>query len=360
MIQPVLFVAVFGLALTGAALSTAEQSAVPRWAGLLLLALVYAVLIGLRHPLTGSDTPNYVGYMTSLSDATLAEVLRRFWFAPSYLFWYLAWASAKLGATPQTYVFIVALVSLALLARGLWLMGESDRREGILMWVMLFAAASSYLMYGNVLRQAMAFSLMAVVLGHLMNGRGFRAFVLTILGVLFHRSMMVFVLLVPISLSRILKTRHLKTIAILAPILSPIVIAVVASAGIPVISDRVAAYQQRQSSLLTYVRIALLYGSIFFYDVVLLKTELLDGRHERLFRLLLLITAVSSLSVAAPLIAERFVLYTTLFHVGFLASMFARTRWRDVWLGLAVPVLMVLLGASALYPGVQVNYVYGL
>jgi len=349
----------FAVAVTVSTIAVAERSMLTRWLVLVALAAGYAVLIGLRDPLAGTDTANYVAYMEGLRDTAFTSVPARFVFAPSYFFWYLAWIAAQLNATPQAYVFLVSVVSLAILARGLWLMAAGDDRETLLMWVILFASISAYLLYGNVLRQALAVSVTAVALGHFMHGRTWKAFLIALLGILCHRSMMIIALLVPLAALRVLKTRHLKVLILLIPLVSPFIISVIASAGIPLVSERIASYQNWQSSVYTYLRLALLYMSVFFYDLVILRTSLLERRHERLYRVMLLITATTAMTINVPEVAGRLLLYMVLFHAAFLARMFIRTEWRDLWLGLSIPVLMMLVAFAAFYPGVQVNYTYG-
>ena len=341
-------------------LSVTPQRVLPRSLAFGLLVGLYAVLVGLRDPFVGSDTPTYVDLMLQLGELRFVEVLRRFLYAPSYLFWYGSWASAKLGLSPALYLLLLASASIGIYARGLWLLAGQDKRQALLMWAVVLASVSTHLAFGNVLRQGAALAFAAIAVAKAVNGQGSRGVMVAVVGILLHRSMIVVVLVLVVAQYKRLSIRWLKWIALTAPFVSPLLVSALAEWQIPVISDRVRLYSAWSSSWYAYARIAAVWLVVPAYHSLLRASRNCGPHHWQLYRLFLLFSAAVFLASVIPEIATRLLIYLPLFHASFLSCFVVGARYRGIYLGLGLPVAAVAIVFASFYPGIQANFSYSL
>lgn len=352
------FAAAYSVAFGACLLTLTKPQRVTTQMATVVLTIVFLLLVGLRLPRFGSDTPNYVGFFERARHLTLGEMFRRFSWSSEYLYWLLTWTLSRITANSNVFVLSITAVGVAAFVAAYARFEGIEKQDSHWYILAFFTGAAGYLLLGNILRQGVSAGFAMLAMVAFARNRKSEPYAWATAAVLFHLSSLVVLAAVIILRLTKIRARTLGWIVVIGLIVSEPVTRVLASAGIPIISGQLAMYLSWPRELDYYLQLALLGVLLAVYAKLGIQQGRFDEKHRRLFLLLLTLSTTVTLSFAIQEASSRLLIFAYPIHPILLVRLIKTSRFPVIAHGAFLFALVLIFGLVLFHPGIAANFRY--
>ncbi len=272
--------------------------------------LIYIILmtffISLRD-LTGSDTIIYIEYFHYYDDFSSVYDSYFSW-KGDYFFFFLGWFIKLFTSSEFIYIFVLDFIGIFLLAFGFYRLSKLSFLNNNLFFIIMFfvfSTSSFIFLYGNVIRQGIAISLIIVSLSYFLDKRKFLGIIYFLLAIFTHKSSLIFLpVFLPVLYFNI-KWRTIIFIFIVSFLVGKLqLITKIADFNILFVSDKILSYQNAEQMNLNLKLIILMINTIIF-SLFINKNIIFD----KILKIWILLFSVVLFSIEIEKFASRLILY---------------------------------------------------
>ena len=150
----------------------------------ILFLMIFTIYLGMRDSFIGTDTKNYINAYLKGDGGYFSEKG----------FKYLGFFIYKMSMSEKIYIFTISVINTLLYYIGFSFYFENKDDFYITLWIFLFNVTSLF-GYVNILRQSLAGGFLLISLGLFIRKKMKLSLVIFIIGFLFHKSILFFILL---------------------------------------------------------------------------------------------------------------------------------------------------------------------